>query len=460
MKNTKLNFSKAFWVANVVELFERAAYYGVFIVITLYLSRILGFNDIQAAGIAGIFSACLYLLPTFAGALADKIGFRNSMLLAFSLLTLGYAGLGIFPTLLQSAGLVEYSMTTSFTGLLESNARYGILPIMALIVIGGSFIKSVISGTVAKETTPENRAKGFSIFYSMVNIGAFSGKTIVEPLRNAMGNSGLITLNYFSASMTFLGLIAIFFLYKSAQHSGEGKSFRQIWNALLKVCTNGRLIILILIITGFWMVQHQLYATMPKYVLRLAGEGASPSWYANVNPLVVVLTVNLVTQLMRKRTALTSMTVGMFIMPISALCMSYGNVLDQNQTILGMHPVAFMMVIGIVFQGLAETFISPRFLEYFSLQAPKGEEGLYLGFSHLHSFFSSIFGFGLSGYLLNKYCPDPALFNSHQEWQVASAHAHYIWYYFGAIALISTFALIAYGRITKQIDAKTPEKVQ
>ena len=46
-----------------------------------------------------------------------------------------------------------------------------------------------------------------------------------------------------------------------------------------------------------------------------------------------------------------------------------------------MHPVAFMMVVGIVFQGLAETFISPRFLEYFSLQAPKGEEGLYLGFS-------------------------------------------------------------------------------
>ena len=34
------NFPRAFWVANTVELFERAAYYGVFIVITLYLSRI------------------------------------------------------------------------------------------------------------------------------------------------------------------------------------------------------------------------------------------------------------------------------------------------------------------------------------------------------------------------------------------------------------------------------------
>ena len=103
----KIRFSKAFWVANTVELFERAAYYGVFIVITLYLSRILGFNDIQAATIAGTFSAFLYLLPTFAGALADKIGFRNSMLLAFTLLTIGYGGLALFPTWLESAGLVE-----------------------------------------------------------------------------------------------------------------------------------------------------------------------------------------------------------------------------------------------------------------------------------------------------------------------------------------------------------------
>ena len=450
-KQEKIKFSKAFWVANTVELFERAAYYGVFIVITLYLSRILGFNDIQAASIAGIFSACLYLLPTFAGALADKIGFRNSMLLAFTLLTCGYLGLAVYPTWLQSAGLVEYS---TFTGLLESNLQYGIIPIMALIVCGGAFIKSVISGTVAKETTPETRAKGFSIFYAMVNIGAFSGKTIVKPLREALGNEGLITLNYFSASMTFLALLAIWFFYKSAQHSGEGKTFGQIWNALIKVCSNGRLITLIIIITGFWMVQHQLYATMPKYVLRLAGEGASPSWYANVNPLVVVLTVNLVTQMMRKRTALTSMTVGMFIMPISALCMASGNMLDGNTNILGMHPVAFMMVVGIVFQGLAETFISPRFLEYFSLQAPKGEEGLYLGFSHLHSFLSSIFGFGLSGFLLSKYCPEPTLFASHEEWLTASANAHYIWYYFGAIALVSAFALIIYGKVVERLDAK------
>ncbi len=450
----KSKFSKAFWVANTVELFERAAYYGVFIVITLYLSRILGFSDIQAATIAGTFSACLYLLPTFAGALADKIGFRNSMLIAFSLLTLGYTGLGLFPTWLESTGLVEYGQDTTFKGLTESGLQYGIIPIMALIVIGGAFIKSVITGTVAKETSVANRARGFAIFYGMVNIGAFSGKTIVKPLRDALGNEGLITLNYFSASMTLIALIAIWFFYKSAQHSGEGKTFSQIWQSLLKVCSNGRLITLILIITGFWIVQHQLYATMPKYVLRLAGESAAPSWYANVNPLVVVLCVNLVTQIMRNRSALTSMTIGMLIMPLSAIVMSYGNMLDPETTILSMHPVAFTMVVGIIFQGLAETFISPRFLEYFSLQAPKGEEGLYLGFSHLHSFLSSILGFGISGFLLTKYCPDQSLFTSHEEWLAATSHAHYIWYYFAAIALVSSLALIIYGQVVKRLDAK------
>ena len=450
-------FSKAFWVANSVELLERAAYYGVFIVITIYLSRILGFTDIEAALISGLFSGGLYLLPTFSGALADKMGFKNALLLAFSLLSIGYAGLAVFPTMLESAGLVEYSKITVFTGLESSSHKWFIIPIVILIMIGGSFIKSVITGTVAKETTVANRARGFSIFYTMVNIGAFSGKTIVKPLREALGNEGLITLNYFSAGATLLGLIAVYFFFKTTSREGEGKSMSEIWHALLKVLTNGRLVALILIVTGFWMVQHQLYATMPKYVLRMAGEGASPSWYANVNPLIVFLFVGLITQVMRKKTALFSMTIGMFIMPVSALCMAAGNLLTVESIDLGyfsLHPVAFMMIIGIVFQGFAESFISPRFLEYFSLQAPKGEEGLYLGFSHLHSFISSIVGFGLSGFLLSKYCPDPKLFENHADWEVASAHAHYIWYYFVAIAGVSAIALIVYGRVTKKLDAQ------
>jgi hypothetical protein len=39
----------------------------------------------------------------------------------------------------------------------------------------------VISGTVAKETTPETRAKGFSIFYAMVNLYSIGRYLESEP---------------------------------------------------------------------------------------------------------------------------------------------------------------------------------------------------------------------------------------------------------------------------------------
>ncbi len=450
-------FSRAFWTANGVELLERAAWYGVFVAITLYLSRILGFSDIQAGVVSGVFSAGLYLLPTFSGAIADKMGFRKALLLAFGLLTIGYGSMWALPMLFQQAGLVSYGREVQFTGLEDGAYKWLFVPVMLVVMVGGSFIKSVITGTVAKETNEINRARGYSIFYAMVNIGAFSGKTVVKPLREGMGNEGLIVLNLFAAGMTLLAFVLVLIFYKASKGGGEGRKLAEIVRSLVAVCTRWRLVILTLIITGFWMVQGQLYATMPKYVLRMVGEGASPSWYANVNPAVVVLTVGIVTQLLRKRTALFSMTLGMFIMPVSAFAMAAGNMLGDGQ-IMGFHPVAFMMLVGIGFQGLAESFISPRFLEYFSKQAPKGEEGLYLGFSHLHSFLSAIVGFSLSGILLDRWCPARAQFAvgaaGDAAWQAAKVNAHYIWFVFVAIASVAAIGLIVFGWVTRRMDAE------
>lgn len=450
MEKTGLRgYSRAFWVSNSVEMLERMAYYAIFIVITLYLTNTLGFNDFEASMISGLFSGGLYLLPMFTGAYADKIGFRRSLIVAFTLLTVGYLGLATLPTLLQSAGLVQYGATTHFTGLQDSGLRWLIAPVMVVIMVGGSFIKSTISGSVAKETTSENRARGYSIFYMVVNIGAFTGKTIIDPLRQAIGEEAYIAINYFSAAMTLIALLAVILLYHSVNSTGEGKSMREIGEGFVRVLTNKRLLALILIVTGFWIVQQQLYATMPKYVIRMAGEAARPGWIANVNPLVVVLGVGLVTRLMAKRSAITSITIGMFLIPLSALLMACGNVMD-SEIIGGMSNITLMMIVGIVFQALAECFISPRYLEYFSLQAPKGEEGLYLGFSHLDSFLSSILGFGISGLLLTKYCPDPALFETRQAWEAASVNAHYIWYYFAAIGLVSALLLLAFALVTRK----------
>lgn len=440
-------YTRAFWTANTAELLERMAYYAVFIVITLYLSNTLGFSDIEASLISGLFSGGLYLLPLFTGAFADKIGYRKSIIIAFSLLAVGYFLQGLLPIMLESAGLVQYGEKTVFTGLIGSSERYLIIPVLIILMIGGAFIKSIISASVARETTSETRAKGYSIFYMMVNIGSFTGKSVIDPLRSFVGESAYIYINFFSASLCAIAFIAVVLFYHSAHHSGEGKSIKEVVNGLTKVFSNGRLLILILIVTGFWIVQQQLYATMPKYVIRLAGETARPGWIANVNPFVVVLCVNFVTQIMAKRKALTSIILGMFLIPLSALIMATGNLFEGE--IIGLHPITFMMIVGIAFQALAECFISPRYLEYFSLQAPKGEEGLYLGFSHLHSFLSSILGFGLSGILLSKYCPDPQLYATTAEWELATNNAHYIWYWFAAIGMISAIALIIYAKVNK-----------
>lgn len=493
-------FSRAFWVANSVELLERLAYYAIFISLTLYLSNVWGFSDVEAGIIAGSFSALLYFLPTFLGAYSDKIGFRRAIMTAFALLTIGYFALGLIPTFLESSGLVSYGAAnavglnqdlsetepgsiiatfrsffkwigvgnfdryTTFTGLRESVHQWSIIPILLFIVVGGAFIKSVISGTVAKETTSETRARGFAIFYMMVNIGAFTGKTIVDPLRKSIGDQGLVYLNYFSATMTLIALVVVFFMYKSTKTEGQGKSLSEIWAALIKVCQNGRLVALILITSGFWIVQQQMYASMPKYVIRMVGQDASPGWIANVNPFVVFLLVNLVTTIMKKRTPLASIMVGMFIIPVSALLMAFGNMMGGELISVGglftIHPITLMLIVGIAFQALAECFISPRFLEYFSLQSPKGEEGLYLGFSHLHSFVSSLVSFIVAGFLLEMFCPDPLSerfansTNFAADYAAATANAHYLWYVFFAIGLVSAIALVIYGRVVKNMDKK------
>ena len=77
-KASTWRFPPEFWSANVVELFERAAYYGVFIGLAVYLTRNYGFTDVEAGYVSAYLAAGIYLAPTFAGAWADKAGFRKA----------------------------------------------------------------------------------------------------------------------------------------------------------------------------------------------------------------------------------------------------------------------------------------------------------------------------------------------------------------------------------------------
>jgi dipeptide/tripeptide permease len=446
-------FPKVFWIANIIELFERAAYYGMFITLVVFLTDVVGFSDIEAGWIGGGFAALLYLGPIFNGALADRMGFRKALLLAFFLLSLGYALLGALP-------LKHFSILS-----------------LLLIVAGGSFIKPVISGTVAKTTDDVNRARGYSLFYQMVNIGSFSGKTFAKPLRTELG---LEYINFYAAAISFIALIIVFFLYKGMQTSEEGKKFKEILLGFKEVLTNFRFMILIFIVGGFWLIQGQLYATMPKYTLRLVGAHAAPEWYANVNPLMVVLFVVPITHMVRKIKAVDTIGISLAIIPLSALSISLSPVLERltGETVnffglFHLHPITVMMIIGISLQGIAECFLSPRYYEFASKQAPKGLEGLYLGYAHIHTFFAWFFGFGLSGYLLDKYCPDPRKILSAdqliqveqygadprsllspEQFELYYGNAYYIWYYFAAIGVFAFLLLLIYRWVTNRLDRR------
>jgi dipeptide/tripeptide permease len=227
---------------------------------------------------------------------------------------------------------------------------------------------------------------------------------------------------------------------------------------------NFRFAALILITAGFWAIQGQLYASMPDYVIRMAGERFKPEWYANVNPLVVVTCVLWVTQWVRHWPPARSIAVAMALIPLSSLLMAASGLFTGPLPLLGLriHPITAMMVAGIALQGFAECFLSPKYLEFASRQAPPGREGLYLGFAHLNTFFAWLFGFIFAGYLLKAFCPDPRtlapeLQEQHAQWLAGQAaplaqyaHAHYIWYAFAGVGAVSFILMLAFIQWTRR----------
>lgn len=455
-------FPATFWFANFAELFERAAFYGMFISLQKYLGQDIGFGDVHGGYVAAGFSFLLYTMPAFLGPLADKLGFRAALMLAFALLTAGYALLGAFTL-----------KSTAITALL-------------LVVGGGAIVKPVISGTVSKCSDSLHRARAFSIFYLMVNIGAFSGKSFAPFIRQGFTfpgigflELGMRYINFYAALMAFAGFILVAVAYRNPDTQGIGKSFGDVARAFFKVICNWRFMALIVIVSGFWTIQGQLYAAMPAYIFRLRGEGAKPEWLANINPFVVMTCVVFVTHFVRNFRPENSIAIALFIIPFSALAPTFAPALERaygsSISIFGLfslHPITLMVIIGIALQGFGECFLSPKFMEFASKQAPPGEEGLYMGFQHLHSSIAWFVAFVLSGHLLDHYCPDPLKLQTtnpavYHQWQAAIAgtapfpdaytRAHYLWYVYAAIGVGAFLALLVFKYVTMRIDRRAAQ---
>lgn len=442
-------FPATFWIANVIELGERAAYYGTFIFLTVFLTSVVGYSDVASGWIVAAFAGALYLLPLFAGAAADRIGYRRALLLAFAFLSAGYAALALLP----HKGVV-------------------LLSLLALC-LGGALVKPVITGTVARTSDADHRARAFSLFYMLVNIGSFTGKAVAKPVRAALG-VGAIPLYSAGAACFALLLVALFYFpdrsagRNESETKIESKTLRGVLDDLKVVLRNRRFLALVLITAGYWTIQGQLYASMPKFVLRMVGEDASPEWYANINPMMVVLLVVPITHLCRRLPPLASIGLCLGLVPLSALSIAVlpGVLSPARISLLGrvvlLPAMTQAMCIGIALQGLAECFLTPRYYEFASRQAPKGQEGLYMGYGHLNTFFAWLFGFILSGYLLEAFCPDPARLPRVEQvarllWlrgegpvPAAYAHAAYLWYTFAAIGACAFALLLVFHLLTRR----------
>ncbi|MBN1164277.1 MAG: MFS transporter [Candidatus Krumholzibacteriota bacterium] len=444
-------FPRTFWMANTIELFERLAYYGMNVILVLYLTRRVGFSVEFSAGITGVFIAALYLLPVPAGAISDKIGFKNGLFIAFSVLAAGYAILGLLPS------------------------QATVILALVLIAIGGSFVKPVISGTV-KKTSPEDLSKiGFSIFYMVVNIGGFTGKIVAKTLRQDLGRwisasnyaslkdwvyvnvppfeitqsiidraaeqnpplspeafldmlkwqgFGMQVICLFSVVMALVALALVAFTYKEPDRTGEPlRSVGETFTDMFRLFLDLKFVSFIIIFAGFDLMFWQLYLTVPTYILTHISESAPMEYIVAINPGMIIVLQMVIASLVVRMKPIGNMALGMAISVVGMI-------------LLGVLPTLWGACLAIAVFAIGEMTFAPRFLDYVSTLAPKGKVGLYLGFTYLRSSIANLLGGPLSGYLLGRYCP-----------QSGPREPYKMWFSFAAIGVLALIALFIYNRL-------------
>src|SRR5260370_9586408 len=90
----RTGFERPFWVANITEIFERLSYYGAFASLANYLHEKLNFPSEPTGTLTGIFGGMVWFLAIFGGAIADRLGFRRALSLAYLILAAAYFLLG------------------------------------------------------------------------------------------------------------------------------------------------------------------------------------------------------------------------------------------------------------------------------------------------------------------------------------------------------------------------------
>src|SRR6187402_1991360 len=195
----RTGFTRTFWVANVIELFERLAYYGSKAILTVYIAEQVGLGPGKAGFLVGsLFNTLLYFLPPLAGTLVDRYGFKKSLLTCFSIFSIGYflVGLGGLP---QGKALVDALGASTY-----------MIAALVITAIGGSLIKPCIVGTVARTTTSETKSLGYSIYYTLVNFGGAIGPLLAMQVRENIGIAYVLVMSSLVSLALVVGTLVFY----------------------------------------------------------------------------------------------------------------------------------------------------------------------------------------------------------------------------------------------------------
>lgn len=156
---------KGLYVLFLAEMWERFCYYGMRVLLTLYLIKSLMMGDNTAFAIYGAYTALVYAAPVLGGRIADKIlGYRIAVILGGVLMAIG------------EFMILGGNDTWLYIG-------------MGMIIIGNGYFKANISSIVGSlyADGDTRRDSGFTIFYIGINIGALLATTVVAEVGNIYG---------------------------------------------------------------------------------------------------------------------------------------------------------------------------------------------------------------------------------------------------------------------------------
>ncbi len=510
-------FPSSFWTANVTELFERAAYYSMASFVVIYLGQ-LGFGDTWPSFLnSTVLWGLVYFLPILSGTIADQIGFRRALLIAFVLLSAGYLLMG-YPVWFGGSKLAPI-----FAKEVTARPRdvVAIVTAILLIGVGGSVVKPCISGTVQK-TAGARATLGFAIFYMVINIGSLFGRGTAFVVRSGSGTQTVLLvvavctlaaaalvslvywttradkakvnvwvptvgflvivilagyaitsifgtragerslvdpaqLSYIFAVASIAAAVAFFVVLLAYREPAVAagtpvkpkRSVGRILADMVLVLGSLRFALFLVVMAGFFFIYNQVYNVLPLYAKRVVETNPAMDLYTAANPFVIVCLQLLISRTFGKMKPIRSMVVGTVIVSVAMLInlgplYTTGGIRAIAANWLPIASVFIILTVGLI--ALGELFTSARMYEYIGALAPKGQEGLFLGYANLPLALGSMVGGPVGAFLFNKIMAKGAITLPNGLLELNQTQNIFGWLILMAIGLVSAAALWQFNR--------------